>query len=99
MTRKIGLSVGMIGLALVFAAGITAGAMAQAQQSAASDNKPGGNSTFQPSGISDVSDNKPGGASTNPGAPVNNISDNKPGGTSSVQIPASDNPSANKPGG
>jgi hypothetical protein len=87
MIRKFSLSAGLVVLALVFAVGITVGAMAQTQsgqpQSAgykASDNKPGGASASQPSGVTSISDNKAGGAST-------------------IQPPMSDHPSANKPGG
>jgi hypothetical protein len=87
MIRKFSLSAGMVTLALVFAAGITAGAMAQTQSG-------------QPqSASSKVSDNKPGGASTSHQSEVKNISDNKPGGASKIQPPISDHPSANKPGG
>jgi hypothetical protein len=83
MTQKLSL----LTLALVFAVGITVGAMAQTQSG-------------QPqSPSSNVSDNKPGGASTSQSPGVTNISDNKPGGASTIQRPTSDNPSANKPGG
>jgi hypothetical protein len=87
MIRKFSLSAGMIALALVFAVGITAGAMAQTQSG-------------QPqSASSKVSDNKAGGASTSQPSGVTNVSDNKAGGASKIQPPMSDHPSTNKPGG
>jgi hypothetical protein len=88
MVRKLSLSVGMTTLALVFAAGITAGAMAQSQSSAVTGAQPNA-----------ASDNKPGGASAIQPTMHNTVSDNKPGGPSTVQPPVSANPSANKPGG
>jgi hypothetical protein len=91
MIRKIGLSVGMATLALVFAAGITTGAMAQSQSSAVTG--------AQPNVPYNASDNKPGGASASQPTAAKSASDNKPGGPSTVQPPVSANPSANKPGG
>jgi len=82
MTRKFSLFAGMIAFALVFAVGITTGAMAQTQpaQQSVSDNKPGGASTTQPAGVSNISDNKPGGASTSQPPISDHPNGNKPGG-------------------
>jgi hypothetical protein len=81
MTRKLSLSA-MTTLALVFIAGITAGAMAQS-----ADNKPGGASSAQPAITKQVSDNKPGGASSAQPTMANQVTDNKPGGASTA-LPA-----------
>jgi hypothetical protein len=87
MIRKLSLSVGMVTLGLVFAAG----AMAQSQSTAVTG--------AQPTTTYNAADNKPGGASASQPTMHNTASENKPGGPSTVQPPVSANQTANKPGG